>query len=59
MLTYTCNTRGAVRRALAAGADGLMSDRPGWLRRIVEAEGTVKLAKTRLPDPQDDGFESC
>ena len=37
MLTYTCNTRGAVRRALAAGADGLMSDRPGWLRRIVEA----------------------
>ena len=64
MLTYTCNTRGAVRRALAAGADGLMSDRPGWLRRIVEAVvHESELARTdpnpetrHLPTPHDSGL---
>jgi glycerophosphoryl diester phosphodiesterase len=37
LLAYTCNTPAAVRRALAAGADAVMSDRPGWLRGRIEA----------------------
>ena len=36
VLTWTCNTPDTVERALGAGADGLMSDRPGWLRRAVD-----------------------
>jgi glycerophosphoryl diester phosphodiesterase len=31
MMTFTCNTPRTVRRALQAGAMGIMSDRPGWL----------------------------
>jgi glycerophosphoryl diester phosphodiesterase len=31
LLVYTCNTERSVRAALAAGATGMMSDRPGWL----------------------------
>ncbi len=37
VLTYTCNTPRAVRRALAARVDAVMADRPGWLRTLVEA----------------------
>jgi len=40
LLVYTCNTTGAVRRAVAAGARGVMSDRPAWLaatlRRVID-----------------------
>lgn len=35
VFAWTCNTPDAVERALDAGADGLMSDRPGWLRDAV------------------------
>lgn len=35
VFAWTCNTPDAVGRALDAGADGLMSDRPGWLRHTV------------------------
>jgi glycerophosphoryl diester phosphodiesterase len=35
VFAWTCNTPDAVGRALDAGADGLMSDRPGWLRGVV------------------------
>jgi len=31
LLVYTCNTSRRVERAIAAGATGVMSDRPGWL----------------------------
>jgi glycerophosphoryl diester phosphodiesterase len=41
LLTYTCNTRPAVERALACGVAGIISDRPRWLaetvRRLHEA----------------------
>ena len=37
VLAYTCNSTRAVARALDAGADGLMSDRPGWLRERIAA----------------------
>lgn len=37
LLVFTCNTPRALRRALAAGPDGVMSDRPGWLRRQIAA----------------------
>ena len=37
VLAYTCNTPPTVQRAVRAGADGLMSDRPGWLRAEMEA----------------------
>lgn len=30
-LTYTCNSKAQVNKALAAGIDVLMTDRPGWL----------------------------
>jgi glycerophosphoryl diester phosphodiesterase len=32
LLVFTCNNRADVDRALEAGAIGVMSDRPGWLR---------------------------
>ena len=35
LLTYTCNRRGRVEQALAAGASGIISDRPGWLREYL------------------------
>jgi glycerophosphoryl diester phosphodiesterase len=35
LFTYTCNTEAAVERSLAAGAAGVMSDRPRWLRDVV------------------------
>ena len=31
LVSYTTNTEAQVDRALAAGACGVMSDRPGWL----------------------------
>ena len=36
VLTYTCNNRRTVTRALQAGVDGLMTDRPGWLRQTLQ-----------------------
>jgi len=35
VMTYTCNHRGTVRRALAAGADAIMANDPGQLARLV------------------------
>jgi len=35
VFAWTCNTPDAVGRALDAGADGLMTDRPGWLRDLL------------------------
>jgi glycerophosphoryl diester phosphodiesterase len=37
LLTYTCNTKMAVERALNAGAAGVISDRPGWLAETVRS----------------------
>jgi len=37
LLTYTCNTRTTVERALAAGVTGIISDRPGWLAETVRS----------------------
>lgn len=42
VLVWTCNHRPAVGAALASGADGILSDRPQWLRRTV-AELSGKL----------------
>jgi glycerophosphoryl diester phosphodiesterase len=39
VLTFTCNTPEAVDRALSAGADGILSDRPGWLQRRLSGRG--------------------
>lgn len=39
VLTFTCDTPEAVARALAAGADGIISNRPGWLRRHLSDRG--------------------
>ncbi len=36
LLVYTCNTPRRVQQALAAGATGIMSDRPGWLARYLD-----------------------
>jgi len=41
VLTFTCNTPSAVARARRAGADGVIGDRPGWLRRRLEAGGAA------------------
>ena len=38
LFVYTCNTPRNVRRALAAGATGVISDRPGWLAAYMERE---------------------
>ena len=35
LFVYTCNTSRKVDLALAAGASGVMSDRPGWLAGIL------------------------
>jgi glycerophosphoryl diester phosphodiesterase len=37
LLTYTCNTRSSVKRALEAGARGVISDRPGWLNETLRS----------------------
>lgn len=37
VLTYTCNTARALERALGAGVDGVMSDRPAWLVELLRA----------------------
>lgn len=37
---WTCNDEAALRHALAAGADGLMSDDPAWLLACLGADGT-------------------
>ena len=39
MLTFTCNTPSTVRRALQAGARGIMSDRPAWLAAQIVVAG--------------------
>ena len=39
VLAYTCNSSKTVQRALLAGADGFMSDRPGWLRAELKNAG--------------------
>jgi glycerophosphoryl diester phosphodiesterase len=41
LYVYTCNTERAVARALAAGAAGIMSDRPGWLAARLRVAGDV------------------
>jgi glycerophosphoryl diester phosphodiesterase len=38
LMVYTCNTTARVRRALGAGAMGVMSDRPRWLAGVLRAE---------------------
>lgn len=35
VLTYTCNRRGSVRRAMSAGADAIMGNDPAQLARLV------------------------
>jgi len=37
LVTYTCNTRASVERALRAGALGVISDSPGWLAETVRS----------------------
>lgn len=39
LFTYTCNTPRQLRRALAAGVDGVMTDKPDWLATALAAEG--------------------
>jgi len=36
LLAFTCNTERHVKSALAAGAIGVMTDRPGWLAETLE-----------------------
>jgi glycerophosphoryl diester phosphodiesterase len=38
LLVFTCNTSRSVGAALRAGAIGIMSDRPDWLRRLLYDE---------------------
>lgn len=45
IFTYTCNNRRAVTRALAVGVDGLMTDRPSWLRHTLDTIPGVVPAK--------------
>lgn len=35
VLTYTCNSRSAIQRAMTAGADAIMANDPGQLARLV------------------------
>jgi len=37
VFTYTCNTAPQVSKALALGADAILSDRPAWLARHLDA----------------------
>lgn len=41
LLVFTCNRRSELDRALGAGAAGVMSDRPGWLRSTLDRQGAV------------------
>ncbi len=43
LFVYTCNSPAKVDLALAAGATGIMSDRPAWLREYLSA-GEPRLA---------------
>ncbi len=36
LFAFTCNRRGRVEQALRAGASGIISDRPAWLREYLE-----------------------
>jgi len=47
VLAYTCNTLRAVRRAAAAGAEGVMSDRPAWLSRALRAATVDPVGRRR------------
>jgi len=49
MLTYCCNTRPQVERALALGVDGIMTDRPGWL------VSTVKILRSEVRGRRPEG----
>ena len=40
ILAYTCNTPRRLERALRAGAIGVLSDRPGWLKTALERSQT-------------------
>jgi len=40
LLVFTCNSGTDVDRALRAGAAGVMSDRPEWLRSTLDRQGT-------------------
>lgn len=41
LFTYTCNSSRQLRRAMAAGVDGVITDRPGWLiRALAGREGS-------------------
>jgi hypothetical protein len=42
LFVFTCNRRGEVDRALEAGAIGIMSDRPAWLRHHLEHRATER-----------------
>ena len=42
LLVFTCNTAHRVRRAVAAGAATIMSDRPGWLRQQLVNDGSSR-----------------
>ena len=37
VLTYTCNARQSLARALTAGVDAIMTDRPGWLLGLLRS----------------------
>jgi glycerophosphoryl diester phosphodiesterase len=41
LLVFTCNRAADVDRAVEAGATGLMSDRPSWLRSILETRSSL------------------
>jgi glycerophosphoryl diester phosphodiesterase len=40
--TYSCNTARHVKRAMRAGPDGILTDRPGWLSRYATDAGLRK-----------------
>jgi len=46
LLAFTCNTTRRLRKALDAGAGGVMTDRPGWLVEQLQAFG-AKIAVGR------------
>ena len=39
LFTYTCNTQRQLRQAMAAGVDGIMTDRPDWLAQTLAVKG--------------------
>lgn len=42
LLVFTCNREADVDRAMEAGAAGLMSDRPSWLRSILKTRPSLE-----------------